>query len=243
MACALAMLAAFDGQASEKKDSTIAKPKTRRRPAGYMGLMDANFSLGYMNKHNSSFSPKTSKVGPPAYTTTGSTNMVYAYFHFQESMLCNYFWADESDTRLKIGFQETLDLGYGRGTGVEKSSLSTNEIKSTSNELVFSYLAGLAAVVRINNDIDAGFTFYPLTISYFTEARRYCTFRFRYTNFMAEVSTFGKNSIDLKYMQRIDKDDRDISFYYGLSYIYKNQDRFNTTGSDNFCHISIGILL
>jgi hypothetical protein len=245
MICLIALLAAFNGYASEKKDSTSTKlkPKSQRRAAGYMGLFDLNLSVGFFDKDRSGYQPKTSVMSGPAYSTKSSGNEIYAFFHLQESLLSNYFWADDPDKKFKVGFQETLDLGYSRGSVVSSNTLSPTEQKTPSSQFLVTYMAGLAGVYKINEDMDAGFTYYPLALSFFTESRRYGTFRFRYTNFMAEFSTFGKTAIDLKYMMRIDKDERDISFYYGLSFVGKNHSALNSSGTDRFFHISFGVVL
>lgn len=221
---------------AQKKDSSQHFLIDRSRPSGYMGLFDVNMSVGYQSNARA---PKTASPSSSKQTLSG----LYTMFHFQESILSNYFWADESDKKLKIGFQETLDFGYCRENRTE-SYTGTSDIKTTKNAFVFTYEAAGAVVYKINNDMDAGLNYCFFSISYFNQDdyAKYAKFRFRYSNIMAEVSTFGRNAVELKYMRSIDGD-REYSWYVGLGYINSNSANYSYNSSKNFTQVNIGLIL
>ena len=230
----LAFNIAANAQTNDKK---VVPKKKARTPAGYMGLMDGNLSTGYMsNKENHVYNPGNT-------TEEKNKNSFYVLAHFQESLLCNYFWADESDKKVKCGFQETLDLGCSYGNEVTSGSAYSENIKKSGFGFLFAYEAGLAAVYKVNNTIDVGFTYYPFIISSFTPSNHYAKLRLRYSNFMGEFSAFGKTGIEFKYLKATDTDDRSTSIYYGISYFTNGEDHQYWSKRNNFIHLSIGLIL
>jgi hypothetical protein len=246
--CAAIVIAAAPCFATAKRDSTT---KTRKPGTTPMGLMEASVGFGSMKLTQEGYTPKKSVMSPESRSNS-TTNNTYGVFHFQESLLCNYFWADKDDKKVKFGFQETIDLGYGRGPTVSTTTVagtSSPEERTVKGRLLFSYQAALAGVYKVNEDIDAGLTYYFFVSSDFTPNKRYAKFRARYTHFMAEVSAFGKSAIDLKYTRDIPGSYETASYFIGISYINNTDDKyFGTDGEYNkhnekFMQINIGIML
>ncbi len=227
-----------NAQSTEKKSET---KKKSRPPSGYMGLFDMNLSAGYQNnkEHHVYF--------PGPGSEDKNKNSIYVLGHFQESLLSNYFWATKQDQKVKFGFQETLDLGCSYGNEVTSGTAYPENKKQSGFGLIFAYEAGLAAVYKVNNTIDVGFTYYPFILSSFTPYNHYAKLRLRYSNFMGEFSAFGKTGIEFKYLKatkdNFNEHDRSTSIYYGISYFTNGEDHPYWSKSNNFLHLSIGLIL
>ncbi len=182
-----------------------------------MGLMDINLSYGYMNQFNN-------KLSTGLFPSDKSISTQFIYLHFEESMLSNWWNADEN-TKFLFGIRENIDLGMGYGTTTEKfltpgSSTETNDSKYG---MVFSYDGGLGGVYRINKKMDVGLNYYFLSISSFnknSDKNNYPKFRFRYNNYMAELAVKARTTFEFKYLT--DGED-DMASYIGLSYSYWNR--------------------
>lgn len=240
--------------ASEAKPEMKAEPKpeakavSKQLPAGYMGLWDMAIAAGF--HHNS-----THESFNPTGTEDTKLNQGYLLGHFQESLLSNYMWARNQDQKVKFGFQETLDLGgaYGsKSTSSENAGVPDVDPESGA-EFQIAYEAAFAVVYKVNDLMDAGFSYYPFIASSFTSSNKYAKFRFRYAHYMAEVSAFGKTALDLKYvMASVNKSgqfDRTSSEYIGLTYTGWSEDRGSTSGvggkfeeGSHFVQLSYGFI-
>jgi hypothetical protein len=191
----------------------VGKARAQSHPAGYMGLFDMNVSAGYENK-------KDDKTFPPSASFQNvRTNGAYILGHFQESLLCNYFWQAQQDQKVKVGFQETIDFGVSRQSVTTSGSTDTGpEIQNSQFFFHITYEAAFAGVYRINDDMDAGFTYCVFALSTFNDARHFARFRFRYAHFMGELTAFGKTAIDFKYLIGNKDNDRSGTKYIGFSY-------------------------
>lgn len=182
-----------------------------------MGLWDWNFAGGYINK---TASPEnTASIGQQ------STSGQYIMFQLQESILSNYIWAKSynRNKRVKFGLQNTYEPGIRWGQAIRDSSnYSTVAISQPSaTKVFFNYQLGLALVVRITDQIDAGFTYYPFVNSVLTPSvDKYSKLRFRYGPLMAEYSFGDKTALELKYL-------RGKKIYIGASYTKMNQNFTN----------------
>lgn len=218
----------------------------QRIPSGYMGLWDLNVSSGYI--HNSEHH---------TYTTTDfentSGNAPFVMIHIQESVLSNYVWATQSDKKVKFGVTETLDLGssysFSTKSNTSMSGLGSQTIdtKSTNFGFLFAYEAGAGVVYKISNDMDAGITYYALALSTFMPNTHYAKFRFRYTNYMCELSAFGKTGLDLKYMKgskikNKEVRDRESSSYFGVSISGHHEDSQYWNKSVTFVYFNFGFI-
>lgn len=179
-----------------------------------MGLMDVNLSIGNMSQ----FSNKTSTGLVPSDKNISTQ---FIYFHFEESMLSNWWNADEN-TRFLFGIRENLDLGLGKTTTTEKFA-GVAEETSSEYGLLFSYDGGIGGVYRINKKMDVGLNYYFLSISSFnknSDKNNYPKFRFRYDKYLAELSVKARTTFEFKYLT--DGEDG-FSSYFGLSYSYWNR--------------------
>ena len=185
----------------------------------YMGLWDWNFAGGYISK----------KATPETTTTLGpseqATNGQYIMFQLQESILSNYIWARSynRNKRVKFGLQNTYEPGIRWGQAiVDSSNYSTVAISQPSvTKVFFNYQLGLALAIRITDQIDAGFTYYPFVNSVLTPSvNKYSKLRFRYGPVMAEYSFGDKTAFEFKYL-------RGKKIYFGASYTKTDQNFTN----------------
>lgn len=177
-----------------------------------MGLMDINLSYGFMSQFSNTTSTSTIQ-------SDRNINSQFMYLHFEESMLSNWWNADEN-TRFLFGIRENLDLGMGYFTNTEKFNTPGpgNETSNNRYGLIFSYDGGLGGVYRINKNMDVGLNYYFLSISSFnknSDKNNYPRFRFRYNKYMAELSVKARTTFEFKYLT--DGED-DIASYIGLSF-------------------------
>ena len=120
--CMLLFAEEADAQYLKKPDVTspslkVIKPvKHYRGSAGPMGLFDLNFSGGYINKTATVYNPSA----PP---TDLVSNGQFLMARVQEGVLSNYFLAKKykRDKRLKLGIQNTVDLGVRRGAAASST--------------------------------------------------------------------------------------------------------------------------
>jgi hypothetical protein len=181
----------------------------------YMGLWDWNFAGGYINK--TATLDKATTLGVNEQNTSGQ----YIMFQLQESILSNYIWAKsyKRNKRVKFGLQNTYEPGIRWGQAIRDSSnYSTVAISQPSaTKVFFNYQLGLALALRINDQVDVGFTYYPFVNSVLTPGvDKYSKLRFRYGPLMAEYSFGDKTALEFKYL-------RGKKIYIGASYTKTDQ--------------------
>ena len=222
-------------QTSSKGDDN-KKPST----VGYMGLWDLGVATGYM--HGTSH---RDYYPGPGYEDV-KTNGMFVMAHFQDSALSNYIWATETDKKVKFGITETLDIGCSY---LHRNTITNPKEYSSSQSnfgFLFTYEGGGGVVYKLNENMDAGFTYYALVLSSFTPNNRYAKFRYRYRNYMCELSAFGKTAVDLKYLRASkpkneQKVNRESSLYFGLSIVPKNENK-NSDKTPLFLYVSSGFI-
>jgi hypothetical protein len=214
--------------------------------AGYMGLWDMGGSVGFQNYKQHEI------LSDNSYQDTKS-NGPLLLLHGQSSLLSNYYWSDMPDKRFKFGFVEKVEIGANYISTKVTTDSPFNPVPDPSSKigLAFTIEQGAGGVFRINNKTDVGYTYYFYSISSFHDKSfdhsGYSKFRFRYSHLMAEVSAFGRNGIDIKYLRNKDED-RTSSSYYGFRYTgWKTQgptsgNGSKTTDANQFC-FSIGRVL
>lgn len=189
------------------------KPKG---PAGYMGLWDWGVDFGGFNK-------KTDRPLIAQNHEYIKEHGQLLFMHFQENMLSNYFWAHNQDKRFKFGVIEKLEMGLQYATTKTTNTVPSNPTTPNRNRLdfLFAYEGGIGGVYKINDKMDAGFSYYFISISSFNnrdaDFPHYAKFRFRYSHLMTELSTLGKNALDVKYLRK-GVEDRSYTPYIGFSY-------------------------
>lgn len=184
--------------------------------AGYMGLFDMGGSAGFQNIKQHEILSDNSFQDQKSH---GPLLMV----HVQSSLLSNYFWSDMPDKRFKFGFVEKVEIGANYITTKVTTDSPFNPVPDPSSKIGFAFIfeEGAGGVFKINNKMDAGYTYYFYSISSFHDKSfnksGYSKFRFRYSHVMAEISAFGRNGVDIKYLRNKDED-RTSSSYYGFKY-------------------------
>lgn len=182
--------------------------------AGYMGLWDWGVSIGTINeKTHGAYNNNTGYLDEKV---AGE----FIKVHFQESLLSFYTWDMKSDHRVKFGVVEKLELGVLR----EKNTRTTNMPSTPVGEpkirydILIAYEGGLGVVYKINDNLDAGISYYFFSLSKFdkeTYVRNYPKFRFRYNHAMLELNLGKKHALDLRYLIGTGK--RDYTKYIGIS--------------------------
>lgn len=247
---AISVLVAVHGTAQSLKKPDVPDPSLLKikqskgiyHGAGYMGLWDWNFSLGYIDK---SARLASAPITPATLNTSGQ----YFMFHLQDGLLSNYYLAKsyKKNKRFKFGFQNTIDLGVKRGAAAGDSSNHATAKGPMDADLnfFFNYQAGLAMVLRLSPTLDVGYTYYPYVKSIFHPSQSKGTYwkaRLRYTNFMFEYSFGDDKCVELKYL-------RGRKMYIGLSYTETRRARSdyyvgygsNTTNiNTNWFQLSLG---
>jgi len=200
---------------TEPSLTLIKVPKYHRNSAGSMGLFDWNMSLGYIDRNTT-----LTQKGLP--TTSEATTGQYFMLHLQESVLSNYFLASKykRNKRLKIGIQNTIDIGTKWGKAAAKNENYT--IPSESGvDFFLNYQLGIATAFRIRHNLDVGYTYYLYTKTIFSpETDKYSKLRLRFGHLMAEYSFGGLSAVELKYV-------KSSKVYYGFSYSNYNQNMTN----------------
>jgi len=178
--------------------------------AGRLGLMDMGISYGLIRHKDEE------KVITGENLQT-KINSQFLKFHFQESMLSNY-WSDSyEDGKVRIGFTETLDLGVSYSN--IKEELNGTKLPAPENEkkvhLLFAYEAGFAGVYKIDDRMDVGFTYYVFSLSNLNKETpaKYGKILFRYNHLMTALSFGGRKAIDIRYIMN-----GDFIPYFGLTY-------------------------
>jgi hypothetical protein len=198
-----------------KKPPKVKVHKARTYGRG-MGLFDFSMAGGLINK--ATHETFTTTAPPADLTTTGNFAMV----HMQEGVLSNYFLAKKyhRDKKVKIGFTETLDIGWKGGAATETASDYTTSYGANAGEksdFFVNYQAGFAAVVRVAPTFDLGATWYFYVNSVFSpDTKSYWNSRLRYRQLMVEASLLGKTSYDFKYLLR-------NKTYLGFTYTKTNR--------------------
>lgn len=214
---------------------SLLKPKKthyRSNKAGYMGLWDWNFGMGYIDKTEQRKDGST-------LTSNEKTTGVYTMFQLQESMLSNYFWARKKNKRIKFGFQNTGTIGIKMGPALDNNAVAASKKDMGQVDYILDYQAGLALAVRVSPKVDVGFTYYPYVYSStYSDVGNYAKFRLRAGRFMCEYSAMGKQAIDVKYL-------RGRKLYLGLSYTHYEQTSTNYYNSSlntstNWIHLNFG---
>jgi hypothetical protein len=213
-----------------------------------MGLFDINLSYGYMatSRHRSDYLNNSQE--------NMNTKSHFINLHFDEGMISNW-WSADSQTRLLFGIRECLDLGFGKKTTTTVggylapgSVIEKNQFKK--NEFIFTYEGGLGAVYRINNKMDAGLDLYFISISTFNKDSSPINyvpkFRFRYTNYQAELVVRARTSIGFKYLFPFE--DGSGSRYIGLTYMTTkgpnySANNFTDTMKSNIFQFNVGFQL
>lgn len=231
----------FDSAAQSLKKPNITEPsltlikvpKYNRYSAGSMGLFDWNMSLGYIDRN-------TTLNQPGQAATSNLATGQYFMLHLQESVLSNYFLASKykRNKRLKIGIQNTIDLGTKWGKAASENDNYTSPQESTL-DFFLNYQLGIATAIRIRHNLDIGYTYYLYTKTVFSpNTDKYSKVRLRYRHLMAEYSFGGLNAVELKYV-------KSSKVYYGFSYSNYNRNMTNlypvtADAQTKWYHISIG---
>lgn len=211
-----------------------------KRPAGYMGLFDWGASIGYLSE---------SKFEPLALGNSLDTKTSGAFFkaHFTESIISNNFWRDDANTRIKFGIVEMLEFGisYPQTVVTVNAPNAPAPVESRKVKGLISYEGGLGAVYRVNDKLDIGMNFFFISASSFNDGKKgnpsFAKFRFRYSHLMAEISMFGRNQLDIKYVGA----QGGITPYIGFCYTgWKTEDTRSTLGiykdQANYVYLTFG---
>lgn len=190
-----------------------------------MGMQDFGLTLGNIGMlEHKSYSKNT--------TSSINTKTNFINIHASESLLSNW-WNETDDTRFLFGIRECLDVGLGTRKRTETISYPSGPIVESQKkaELIFTYEGGLGGLFRINEDMDVAFNYFFISISSFNKTTKIIKnvpqLKFRYSNYMAEITLHARTAIEFKYLP--DPDD-DLQLYFGLSYTSwkKKEDAINT---------------
>jgi hypothetical protein len=224
--------------------STAQMVERTKEDVGYMGLSDFNLAIG---RHNYLSIQDPTYIQPFASEIT--THASYFLFHLQDGLLSNYFWSMQDDKRIKFGITETLDIGYIWGATREvytRPGSETQTLDIPVKKFIGGYEAGLGIIFRLGVRMDVGFTFYPFITSSFSEYERYAKFRFRYNHFLGELSAFGKNAFDFRYLKRIQESESTMNYFFGISIMKKAPyEGVVLTGDhhNRYVHVNFGLML
>lgn len=218
-------------------------PERTKEETGFLGLFDVHLAYGQQRQE---VHQDPSYISP--YSTVSKKASSYAYLHFQESMLSNYFFATKEDKRVKFGIQETFQLGYISSETKVASTLAGYEpqyFTTDKKKIIFNYEVGIAVAVRLNNKIDAGVTYYPFIVTIFSDYQRYAKFRFRYNHVQAELSAFGKKALDIRYVHRVKNSLTIMNYFFGISYMPYASDNSSLAEYDKnkFMLLNLGFML
>ncbi|MES2618253.1 MAG: hypothetical protein V4613_10260 [Bacteroidota bacterium] len=211
-------------------------------PAGYMGLWDWGVYVGVLNQ----------KINRPLIGNAYENKKIGGPFisaHLQESLLSNYFWATKQDKRFKFGIIETIEMGLGYYRTQIEVTAPNQPVTEPSSKLsfIFTYEGGIGGVYKINDKIDAGLSYYFVSISTFNNQNadypHFAKLRLRYSHIMTEVSLLGKKAFDIKYLRK-GTEDRSYTPYIGFSYTgwKENEARVDGAYSNkaNYYYFTIG---
>ncbi len=219
--------------------------KVQRGPedVGYMGLNDFNLALG---RHNYQAGKEATTLQP--FSSEIKTEATYFLFHLQDGMLSNYFWSMNDDKRIKFGISETLELGYMWGNRNEvytQPGVETQSYDYPVKKFIGAYELGVGIIFRLGVKMDAGFTYYPFIASNFTEYERYGKFRFRYDHYLIELSTLGKNAIDIRYLKRIKEAEGTMNYFFGITVLkHKSYAAYaDQIDQNRYMHVNFGLML
>lgn len=218
---------------TEPSLTLIKVPKYHKNSAGSMGLFDWNMSLGYIDR-------STTLKQPGQLPTSSAATGQYFMLHLQESVLSNYFLASKykRNKRLKIGIQNTIDIGTKWGTAAAENE-NYNSPQESSLDFFLNYQLGIATALRIRHNLDVGFTYYLYTKTVFSpNTDKYSKARIRFGHLMAEYSFGGLSAVELKYV-------KSSKVYYGVAYSNYNRNMSNlypitAEAQTKWYHISIG---
>lgn len=182
---------------------------------GYMGLASGSLNLGLQSYRNH-------ETFPGDVYITDRNKGQFATFSLHTSFLSNYYWSSNSDKRIKFGFTEKIEIGVGINNYTTRTN-STYPVNADKRKFIIPLIIeeGFGAVYKINDKTDVGMTYYFYSISTFHDKSfpesGYFKFRARHHRYMAEVSAFGRNVIDIKYLTN-GNEDKSYTKFIGITY-------------------------